>query len=263
MTYQSEKFCLKWKDFQQNIVNSFQDLRNDSEVSDVTLVCDGGQQIEAHRIILTRSSACFSSILKLNKHSHPIIYMKGLKEKDLGTILDFIYNGEANVYQEDLNGFLSLAAELQLKGLDVSKQEAEQPIQYPQNRNANKLTIPKQEANVYPNSPVKKVNEKLFPDSSMANSDFNYIYPVDDDNIRSPSKTGEFKDKIESMIERATGEDYKFKCNVCGKTTTAKQIMDYHVETHIEGLSYPCKICGKCFRSRNSKIVHVSKQHRK
>ena len=189
--------------------------------------------------------------------------MKGLKEKDLCTILDFIYNGEANVYQEDLNGFLSLAAELQLKGLDVSKQEAEEPIQNFPNRNAKKITIPKQEANVYPNSAVKKVNEKLCHDSSMTNSDFNYIYPVDEDNIKSPSKIVEFKDKIESMIERATGEEYKFKCNVCGKTTTAKQIMDYHVETHIEGLSYPCKICGKCFRSSNSKNVHVSKQHRK
>ena len=46
-----------------------------------------------------------------------MIYMRGMKAKDLIAIVDFIYHGEANVYQEDLEGFLALAEELQLKGL--------------------------------------------------------------------------------------------------------------------------------------------------
>ena len=117
MTYSSEKFCLKWNDFQQNIVSSYHDLRKDSHFCDVTLVCEEDQQIEAHRIILTACSPFFSTVLKRNKHSHPMIYMRGLKAKDLEAILDFIYHGEANIYQEDLDGFLALAEELQLKGL--------------------------------------------------------------------------------------------------------------------------------------------------
>ena len=36
----SEKFCLKWNDFQENIANSFQGLREDLDFSDVTLVCE-------------------------------------------------------------------------------------------------------------------------------------------------------------------------------------------------------------------------------
>ena len=46
-----------------------------------------------------------------------MIYMRGLKSKDLNAVVDFIYHGEANIYQEDLEGFLALAEELQLKGL--------------------------------------------------------------------------------------------------------------------------------------------------
>ena len=117
MTYSSEKFCLKWNDFQQNLVNSYHDLRKDSDFSDVTLVSEEDQQVKAHRIILSACSPFFSRVLKKNKQPNPIIYMRGLKAKDLVAIVDFIYHGEANIYQEDLDGFLALAEELQLKGL--------------------------------------------------------------------------------------------------------------------------------------------------
>ena len=90
MTYPSEKFCLKWNDFQQNVVTSYQDLHKESDFSDVTLVCEEDHQIEAHRIILTACSPFFKTVLKKNKHSHPMIYMRGLKAKDLVAIIDFI-----------------------------------------------------------------------------------------------------------------------------------------------------------------------------
>ena len=90
MTYPSEKFCLKWNDFQQNIVGNYKDLRNDTDFSDVTLVCEEDQEIEVHKIILSASSPFFRSLLKKNTHSHPMIYMRGLKAKDLVAIVDFI-----------------------------------------------------------------------------------------------------------------------------------------------------------------------------
>merc|ERR1711936_570824 len=43
--------------------------------------------------------------------------MGGVSYSDLVSILDFIYNGEVNVAQEDLNSFLAVAEELQIKGL--------------------------------------------------------------------------------------------------------------------------------------------------
>ncbi len=35
----SEKFCLKWNDFESNISVAFRDLRDDGELFDVTLAC--------------------------------------------------------------------------------------------------------------------------------------------------------------------------------------------------------------------------------
>ena len=43
--------------------------------------------------------------------------MRGLKSEVLSAMIDFLYSGEANVLQENLDSFLALADELQLKGL--------------------------------------------------------------------------------------------------------------------------------------------------
>ena len=40
-----------------------------------------------------------------------------MKSDDLLAITDFLYRGEANVFQENLDSFLAIAEELQLKGL--------------------------------------------------------------------------------------------------------------------------------------------------
>ena len=113
----SRKLCFKWDDFQENISTAFGSLREDNEFADVTLACEDGQQIKAHKVILAASSPFFQNLLKRNQHSHPLIYMRGLKSEDLLAIIDFVYCGEANIYQEDLDSFLAIAEELKLKGL--------------------------------------------------------------------------------------------------------------------------------------------------
>ena len=68
-------------------------------------------------MVLIASNPFFLSLLKKNKHPHPLVFMRGVKFEDLVTMVDFLYNGEANVYQENLESFLAMAEELKLKGL--------------------------------------------------------------------------------------------------------------------------------------------------
>ena len=114
----SEKFCIKWNNFQQNVKTAFVDLRTDSDFTDVTLASEDGHQIEAHKVVLAASSPVFQNLLKQNKHSHPLIYLRGMKNEDLLAVVDFLYYGETNIYQENLDIFLNIAEELKLKGLD-------------------------------------------------------------------------------------------------------------------------------------------------
>ena len=95
-------------------------------MTDVTLACEDGKQIEAHKVVLSATSPFFLDLLKRNKHPHPLIYMKGIKSENLMAMVDFFYRGEANVSQDNLNDFLALADEMRLKGLN--RQEEPQEI---------------------------------------------------------------------------------------------------------------------------------------
>ena len=125
MDIEDEKLCLKWNDFKENTISTFETLRKDRELADVTLACEDGEQVEANKVILASSSPFFLNLLRRNKHPHPLIYMRGLKSEDLVAMIDFLYFGEANVYQENLDSFLAVAEELQLKGLMGSGAEEE------------------------------------------------------------------------------------------------------------------------------------------
>jgi len=112
----SEKFCLRWNDFESNISVAFRELREDKDFFDVTLACDD-EQIQAHKVILSACSPFFRTVLRRNPHAHPLLYLKGVKYSDLQSVLNFMYHGEVNVAQEELNSFLAVAEELRVKGL--------------------------------------------------------------------------------------------------------------------------------------------------
>ena len=271
MTIPSEKFCLKWNDFQLNIGSSFKELRKNLDFSDVTLMCEEDQQMEAHRIILTACSPFFSSVLKRANQSHPIIYMRGLKAKDLGAILDFIYHGEANIYQEDLDGFLALAEELQLKGLSGQKQG---------NKDSMQDYLASEETK------WEKVNKKQYLDQKYISSrgiiedslndainraeiENKSVVPVYEGKMGVASDTteDELNAKIQSLMEKVNDVENSWRCTVCGKETNGKGAwtrnnMHRHIETHLEGLSYPCNLCGKVSRSSNGLQKHISRDHR-
>ena len=51
-----EKLCLKWNDFQNNMNTAVESLRGNSDFTDVTLVSEDGQQVAAHKVILTNTN---------------------------------------------------------------------------------------------------------------------------------------------------------------------------------------------------------------
>ena len=64
----SEKLCFQWNKFQENIKSVFQEFREDNDFADVTLACEDGQQVEAHKVILAASSPSFQNLLGKIKH---------------------------------------------------------------------------------------------------------------------------------------------------------------------------------------------------
>ena len=108
--------CLRWNDFQTNMVASFKHLRDEKSFCDVTIATEG-QHTKAHKMILCACSPYFKNLLEQNPAKHPIIILKDVPFMHLTAILEFMYAGEVNVAQDQLPAFLKTAEKLKIKGL--------------------------------------------------------------------------------------------------------------------------------------------------
>ena len=93
---------------------------------------------------------------------------------------------------------------------------------------------------------LSKEKELLRDNSGVSlNSKGEIVWTID-------NKTENIRAKIKSMVQMLfDGITPYYKCAICEKTTkcgTRKGDMEKHIETHIEGLSYPCTQCDKIFR---------------
>ena len=253
----SEKLCLKWNDFQENVKSAFVNFRGENDFSDVTLACTDGQQIEAHKVILAASSPFLAGVLKTNKHPHPIIYMRGIKFQDLTAMIDFLYHGEANVYQDDLDSFLAIAEEFQLKGLmggtDDAKAKSETKQSYAITDNGNNedsegSSITKRYEHA--SNVVAKKSGNIVAIQNHLSEDFQDL----------DKKVKSMMTKSQNMLPN--GQQRAYVCKVCGKEGHGSQIVKHIEANHLEGLVIPCNYCEKTFRSRNALGQHKLIYHK-
>ena len=253
----SEKLCLQWNDFQENLRGAFGSLKEDKDFTDVTLACEDGQQVEAHKVILAASSPFFQKLLVRNNHPKPLIYMRGVKSEDLLATMDFLYQGEANVLQENLDSFLAFAEELQLKGLMGKREEKVNDLE------ADEKPLPptqmldlKMPSKISNNSSKKRTSmdkkEKPEEGTEVAISS---SYSADLDQL---------EETVKSMMEKsqnkhANGKQLLDQCKVCGKEGMGNAIKDHIEANHLEGIVIPCNLCDKTFRSRASMRYHKKK----
>lgn len=106
--------------------SSFRKLREEKVLFDVTLAVEKSK-FQAHKVILSACSKFFKEILEDNVHPHPFVYLKGVETRELQSILDFVYEGEARIEKQRLDTFLQCAQDLQIMGL-VNNQEAVDPV---------------------------------------------------------------------------------------------------------------------------------------
>ena len=114
------KLGLTRGDFNQHSVVTFQALLQDSAFNDVTLVCEDQRQVKGHKVILSSGSKLFKEILLKNPHPNPLIYLK-LTYDHLNSIVRFIYLGQCEVDQSDIDNFLATAQDLLIEGLYSEK----------------------------------------------------------------------------------------------------------------------------------------------
>ena len=120
----SEDLSVQWDGFSENLSSYFRSLREDTEFTDVTLVCEYGQQrVEAHKMILAGSSPVFHNLFAGNRQMCQVVYLRGVQLNDLAAVLDYIYLGEASLPQEELQSLLE-ECDLKVKEIHVEKESS-------------------------------------------------------------------------------------------------------------------------------------------
>ncbi|XP_019874454.2 protein jim lovell isoform X2 [Aethina tumida] len=115
-----DHYNLKWNSFTQNLIQVLQAKQSSAALTDVTLYCEG-HFIKAHKIVLAASSVIFEEMFKYHEEKNPCVILNGVNIRDLQYIIEFMYNGQTNVYDGDLQGVLNLGETLQIKGLSSVK----------------------------------------------------------------------------------------------------------------------------------------------
>ncbi|KAK8378022.1 hypothetical protein O3P69_018746 [Scylla paramamosain] len=120
-----QHYSLRWNDYTVKIVTAFQSLRDEEDFVDVTVACDG-HSYSAHKMVLSACSPYFRSLLRANPCQHPIVILKDVGHVELERLLEFMYNGEVSIAQDQLAAFLKTAENLKIRGLAGSSDEMDQ-----------------------------------------------------------------------------------------------------------------------------------------
>ena len=245
----SEKFCLKWNDFHSNVSKSFSLLRNEDNLHDITIVTDDNEQIAAHRLVLSTCSEYFKRIFMKNKQSNLLLCLEGLSSNDVRNMMDYMYNGELQIFQNDLDRFLNVAQRFKLEGLitDAVQEEEVNDVKETEHFYNKDRHFQDEFTNLsYRTKTKPEEHERVI---TKVNTEIN------------PENISEVDEQIKQNIIKNL--DGTYSCQICGKHSGRKiQHCRNHIETHLEGLSFNCPLCGKTFRSRHSLAVHKSSYHR-
>lgn len=238
-----EKFNLTWNDFQSNITKSFKSLREETGLFDVTLISSDHRSVPAHRVVLSACSEFFKTIFNKNNSTNMCLYLDCATSKEINLVLDYIYQGEVQLYQEELEGFLGVAENLKLDGLLSNGETEKEPV-----------SQDTKEERVHSTKKIHELpTEKSYP-GVASKQDERSLSTI---NESFQCSNAQVEEKFQELVLK---EDKLYRCTVCNKTMPHRSNMKKHLETHLSGLTYECPLCGQSFRSENAFLWH--KRHR-
>ena len=234
---------ISWSDFEICAPNYFRQLWNDQDFTDVTLATVDDLQLRAHKVILSSCSPLFKHILKKNKHPNPLIYLKDLKYRDLERVLEFMYLGEVEVPEEDLQDFLVAGTELKVGGLIEDNKNYE-------NINDKCSNIPN------PNQSVDALQKSLNIKSEIKTGK---TY------VKQEAREGEIESEYGQLVQEfppdIINEDKKFKCDECDYESKVRCKVNIHKRSKHEGITYDCQQCDYKATLNYNLVKHTKIKH--
>ena len=241
-----------------NITNkAWKHLWESRDFNDVTLVSGDGFRAHVHKAVLSFSSSFFREVFTGEPpHPSPLIYLRGVNQRELQFLLEFIYTGESLVEEDILQSLLNLGDDLGVEGL-----------------------LAEQGSQIGPNCDVKadlggtisnteKTNESTGHPSKLLILDgcqeINGRGSETEDTLQRANEIDEEKpndNDSENDAPETKTKTNSLMCEQCDYQTNAITKLNLHNQLKHFGLEHPCDICG--FKAKNfySLESHKSKKH--
>jgi len=268
-------FRLSRNNYEQNMMSAFRDLRAESDLFDITLcVSDPGgefRDVRAHRVILSACSAFFKKMFRqqeaqLTQSQNPYMFLKGVSYNDLTSLLDFMYQGEVNVSDKDLDNFLAISEELEVEGLQNTRDKGRSYLDKTMSEDTKpminfgmkkKLVI-----NKNPAQSLKSFAQTMLPQLEIEedegiNLPNELSIDIADDQDNRNWRTSQVNDNDEGYSSagkyaehyyKVAGEVKLFQCKLCSHTGKTTQIIKDHISLEHFPRDVPCDLCGTVLR---------------
>ena len=117
VNFRMSSLKLAYSDHSIEQTKFYNELFEKQELTDVTLACDDGFQIKVHRTTISASSLFFREVIMNSDNTNPFIYLKGVNQESLQSLLEFIYAGETVVKTENVDDLVAIGNELKILGI--------------------------------------------------------------------------------------------------------------------------------------------------
>ena len=217
--------------------------------SDVTLACDYGHQVKAHKAVLSSCSSVFQSILVNNPNPSPIIFIKDTRPEHLNNLVQYIYTGSVQVYKESLSDFISLAKNFQIEGLDDHLNEHEEESNHVKEEGGTTNGVILDETQLMEDVEDSTNETKAVHATKESNSE---DLIIDKNYFKEPGGRNyycqhcDYVTKHRKQMENhnmCVHEKVKFDCDSCYKVFSDPSSLRRHKRSKHEGVRFPCDQC--------------------
>ena len=227
------------------------ELMLNKDLSDVTLVTEDKKHVNANKNILSACSPFFRDILKSDKSSSSIVYLKGIQFTEIESIMQFIYLGEATFFEERMDEFLAVAKSLEITdlcnaGTETNDGTEDDPSKY---NPGTSTEIAEEPTELYDN--VKKKTQNVKKEVVGVNGTYE---------CNQCEKTFPLKSSLYTHT-KSKHEGVTFDCDQCDFRATQKITLTRHIQNKHEGIKYPCDQCEHQATRKEHLMQHVNSKH--
>ena len=275
-------------------------LYEDSDFTDVTLVCGDGQRVKCHRSVLASSSVFLRRLLFESEQQQTFLFLGArVAMEEVRALLQLIYLGTSLVPQTKLAAIAALEQDLQIlekfqvgdfSGLGFSPQEivlAEgqdlevcQPelqekselVEVPESQ-SQMVILPEKDLNdegATPKENIEKEKPKKYEKmlkiekfETCEGDNLSGLFPVNQvksEEIRVKKRRFQPK-KFPQVYIRPPDRFGDYSCEQCEYKNGDKHKLKYHVLIKHEGVSYDCDQCQSKFSRSDTLAIHVRRNH--